>query len=222
MKTYVWLLSSAFLFFLNATHGYAQGSKHRVGKSLTVTFPRTPDSMTTDGVFVKFLKSDHVSYIVSFYDSVVADAKSKSDLEKYMKHVVIGYLRNATLRKMSHTETDTIIGGSRGKFLHFFNSETGAAYRQVFSFLTIQDDRIYAVQAIDQDGLSANRDSINTFFKSLEFHGRNYIASDAYETGRKIGYYLIPAVLVVLLVIFVIQRINRNKRNKRRILTERL
>ena len=118
------LLPVLGIFVCCFTSSFAQDTaiKHKIGSAVTVVFPGIPDTLSDRGVDGMYLNTEAISYVAVINRSeAMKGINTKREFKRALENAVDGYRRAKNLQGFSHQTTDTVIGGSEGQRLHFYN-----------------------------------------------------------------------------------------------------
>jgi hypothetical protein len=133
--------------------------------------------------------------------------KNERELEQAYNSFLQGYLNSDNGKLYQNTVSDTSISGTSGKWIRSVISR-GNYYREIFSYLTLANDRFYQINYVSTTPMSPETGvNFKEYFGSIKFDSAQIkeYSSDfkreakSYRLGQKIGYYMRPAVLVLVI-----------------------
>src|ERR1700754_471991 len=136
---------------------------------LTVTFPGKVTHTDTLGVTLIQTTVDRTTYQMVKRDHIFQQATQdqRSDL---MDLAVQSMTGNSKFEGLTKRVLDSVIGGSRGRFIQMGKSDTVKPYH-VFIFVTIKDNNIYLLQCTSFNSLVKCMRDVHYFYSHAIFQG---------------------------------------------------
>ena len=204
-----------FIFLSTAGSLYAQEQVYeeiRIDSILSCRFPGKAFSSNTDSSAVYEYEAGYMSYKITKDRTLVID-KSKagfdSSLQDYERVAV-----NTMPFKFRHSSTDTIIGGTKGVFIKFYEPPKDPPFQKLFIFFTVKDSFTYTIYTLVRTESVETDKKVNWFYSNLKFTKNYYEALPDHDFtrsqfwGKILGYVIVLIVLGFLMGSFFKKKVN--------------
>lgn len=183
------LLLLCFISF----HAFSQATDEAqiiVDSNLTVRLYDPPKDTSMNGFRVLQYSKDHIYYQIVVNNTVTLKAPNENLFQITLSGIREGMRNRPEYKIYSLIDIDTLIGGVPGKFIHFYNATTETNIKEMFYFITIQNNRSYSIAtAIDKLPDENIKRDVQQFFKMVQFKGNPYdgfkLPSTDVYTARK-------------------------------------
>jgi hypothetical protein len=182
-----------FLFCLISLHVFCQATDEVqviVDSNLTVRLFDPPEDTSINGFRVLQYSKDHIYYQITVNNNIPLKASSKNLFEITLAGIREGMRNRPEYKIYTLMDIDTLIGGVPGKFIHFYNPPIDANIKEMFYFVTIQNNHSYSIAtAIDKLPDENMKRDVQHFFKMVRFRGNPYdgfklSATDVYASRK--------------------------------------
>jgi hypothetical protein len=108
-------------------------------------------------------------FALQYYDTTFLAIDTEEDFRISLIGFVSGRARDSTLKEYEALVTDTTLGGAKGLFATFSTANTSAAYKHIYYFVTLANNKYYWFQVYSQSVDRLTPD-IDFFFDSIKFN----------------------------------------------------
>jgi len=169
----------------------------KIDSILSCRFPGKVSSSNTDSSAVYEYEAGYMSYKITKDRTLVID-KSKagfdSSLHDYERIAV-----NTMTYKFRHNSIDTIIGGTTGVFIKFYDPPKDPPFQKLFIFFTVRDSFTYTIYTLVRTESVETEKKVNWFYSNLKFTKNYYEALPDHDfTKGKFWSKILSYVLVLL------------------------
>jgi len=136
---------------------------------LTLTFPGKVTHFDSLGVTLFETTVEHTTYQVVKRAHIFQQA-TQDEQSDLMDLAARAMMDNPKFKGMTKQVSDSVIGGSRGRFIQMGKSDTAKPYH-VFIFVTIQDTHMYSLQCTSFNPLGRCLEDAHYFYSHAIFRG---------------------------------------------------
>lgn len=174
-------------------HAFSQATDEvqiKVDSNLTVRLYDPPKDTSINGFRILQYSKDHIYYQITVNNTIPLKASNKNLFEITLAGIREGMRNRPEYKVYTLMDIDTLIGEVPGKFIHFYNAPTDANIKEMFYFITIQNNHSYSmVTAIDKLPDENIKRDVQHFFRMVQFKGNPYdgfkLPSTDVHTSRK-------------------------------------
>ena len=202
-------LSLLFSLFIILSFGQDFSNRVKIDSNLSLALPCIYNTKNLNGVNVYSCQLEYISLgaVVSKNQFKI---KSQEDFDICIKGVLKGCTNNTpALKNYQIKLIDTSLGGTRGKFIRFFNGKGTYPLSELQMFITIQDSTIYIVEAGLANDKQLTKQQSDSFFHSVRFTGKMPIVQGSLSTFTAFIKLMIVPLLVLAVIIFIILKLTQ-------------